>query len=68
MVDYNGWFLCVEASLCLWNEDYLIMVYDLFAVFFDLVDKYFIDKIKQLHDKSTGEVKDTRSIPIDIIK
>ena len=43
MVDYIDRFLCVEPSLHLWDEAYLIMVGDFSGVFLDLVCQYFIE-------------------------
>lgn len=37
VVDYSYLFLYVEPSLYLWHEAELIMVHDLFDVFFDYV-------------------------------
>jgi hypothetical protein len=36
-------YLCMLSSLYLWNETYLIVVYDLFNVLLDSVCKYFIE-------------------------
>jgi hypothetical protein len=40
-VDYIARFLCVEPSLHLWDETYLIMVKDIFSVLLDLFFEYF---------------------------
>jgi cytochrome c oxidase subunit IV len=43
MLYYIDGFLYVETSLYLWDEAYLIMVDDNFAVFLHSVCEYFID-------------------------
>jgi hypothetical protein len=45
MADYIYRFTYVKPSLNLWDEDYLMMVDDVFAVSLDSVCKYIIEKI-----------------------
>ena len=42
MMDYIDGFSYIEPSLHRWDEAYLIIVDDVFDVFFDLVCEYFI--------------------------
>ena len=54
VVDYIDGFPYIEPSLHPWDEASLIMVIDCFDVFFDLVDKNFIEYFASIFTREIG--------------